>query len=292
MKGDEEKCLEVGMDGYISKPVNQGRLFHALWQLLRTRQSLPERAADGAPAGLESAPGELAETDTVDAPRAGSTPETGAILADKLPGIDIGETLAALDMDAHTLRRIMMGFLAHNRDMVEKLRAAFSAEDPGSMRQLAHGLKGSAANIGAADLSRAAHRLEAACGEALSADTALKTAELEGLIEKVASALNLVFASIQSLGEAGPGDADAGAKAPGETDLPFEALLDRLAEAVDRADPTQIMEIMPAVRQRATRCRLMDPSTLGNLEKQIDRYDYDQALETIRKMRNRQRGTS
>ena len=40
MKGDEEKCLEAGMDGYISKPVNQDRLFHTLWRLLQTRKRL------------------------------------------------------------------------------------------------------------------------------------------------------------------------------------------------------------------------------------------------------------
>jgi two-component system sensor histidine kinase/response regulator len=45
MKGDEEKCLEAGMDGYISKPVNQDRLFHTLWRLLRTREPSPEGTA-------------------------------------------------------------------------------------------------------------------------------------------------------------------------------------------------------------------------------------------------------
>jgi two-component system sensor histidine kinase/response regulator len=38
MKGDEEKCLQVGMDGYISKPINQERLFHTLWQSIESHQ--------------------------------------------------------------------------------------------------------------------------------------------------------------------------------------------------------------------------------------------------------------
>jgi two-component system, sensor histidine kinase and response regulator len=38
MKGDEEKCLEAGMDGYIAKPINQDRLFHTLWRFLRNRR--------------------------------------------------------------------------------------------------------------------------------------------------------------------------------------------------------------------------------------------------------------
>jgi len=32
MKGDEEKCLEAGMDGYVSKPISQDRLFHTIWK--------------------------------------------------------------------------------------------------------------------------------------------------------------------------------------------------------------------------------------------------------------------
>ena len=37
MKGDEEKCLEAGMDGYVAKPINQDRLFYTLWRRLRNR---------------------------------------------------------------------------------------------------------------------------------------------------------------------------------------------------------------------------------------------------------------
>ena len=35
MKGDEEKCLEAGMDAYISKPINQDRLFQAIWRSIK-----------------------------------------------------------------------------------------------------------------------------------------------------------------------------------------------------------------------------------------------------------------
>jgi len=42
MKGDEEKCLEAGMDGYIAKPINQERLFATLSHLLRGHQRVVE----------------------------------------------------------------------------------------------------------------------------------------------------------------------------------------------------------------------------------------------------------
>jgi len=30
MKGDRAQCLQAGMDGYVSKPINQGELFETL----------------------------------------------------------------------------------------------------------------------------------------------------------------------------------------------------------------------------------------------------------------------
>src|SRR5205807_340050 len=30
MKGDRERCLEAGMDGYVAKPINSSVLFHAI----------------------------------------------------------------------------------------------------------------------------------------------------------------------------------------------------------------------------------------------------------------------
>ena len=34
MRGDEERCFESGMDGYVSKPINRKQLFDAIERLL------------------------------------------------------------------------------------------------------------------------------------------------------------------------------------------------------------------------------------------------------------------
>jgi two-component system sensor histidine kinase/response regulator len=286
MKGDEEKCLEAGMDGYISKPVNQDRLFHTLWRLLRTRKRSSELIApeeDEAPVGPGTDRGKGPEDKELQV--FGETIENGRRLPAGLPGIDIQQTLAALNMDGPTLTRIMFGFLADNRDTVRKMKEAFAGNDPELMCQLAHGLKGSAANIGAAELSMAAHALEKAYGENFSTD--VEPSHFEGLIAKVTSALNQVLESIQSLEE--PGLSDTAAKASAEPGFEFDTLLAQLSEAIDRADPEQVMKTMPAVRQQAARCKHIDPFSLKKLEDQVNRYEYDQALETIRRIsKNRQ----
>ncbi|MFZ1986240.1 MAG: response regulator [Desulfatitalea sp.] len=269
MKGDEEKCLEAGMDDYISKPINQDRLFQTLWRLLRSRKQSSEGTA---PEEDEQAPADQEITED-GLPRAGMLPAG-------LPGIDIRQTLAALNLDKATFTRILTGFLADNRDTVEKLKQASADCDLETMRQLAHSLKGSAANIGANDLRSAANAFEDESLEGFLTDA--QRSRLEGLIQNVASALNQVLQSIRSL-EA-PVPAEPTGQASAENGLAFDALLARLVQAIDRADPEQIAAVMPAFRQQAARSRQMDPSTLASLEAQIGRYDYDQALETLRKI--------
>lgn len=282
MKGDEDKCLDAGMDGYISKPVNQDRLFHTLWRLLRTREQLPAVATteekEAAPAGPEA---DLAAT-PADKPvmPPGAALENGSGLPSRLPGIDIARALEALNLDGPTLRRILIGFRADNRDTNEQIRQAYTGRDPERLFQLAHGLKGSAANIGAERLHTAAHVLEAASRRDFSTDS--RSSALESMIAEVASALDQVLESIQWLKE--PGTGDVAAQVPAGTGLPIDELLARLAEAIERADPQDIMKTLPAVRRQAVQCAPGDSFSVKTLEEQIRRYDYDQALETIRKI--------
>ncbi|MBR9987957.1 MAG: response regulator [Desulfosarcina sp.] len=288
MKGDEEKCLEAGMDGYISKPVNQDRLFHTLWRLLRTRGRLSEQIAseeDEAPPVPDADGGEILEDEGLIA--SGKSPESGGILPAELPGIDIAQTLAAMNLDGSTFTRILTGFHADNRETAQQLRQALAANDPGQMCQLAHGLRGSAANIGAARLKTTAQALEDACRGDFSTD--VDPSRLEGLIDSAVSALDQVLESIQMLQECGT--ADAADSASAVTGLPVDALLKQLTEAIELADPAPIMEIMPALRRQAARCGYIDPFSLKTLEDQVNRYDYDQALETIRKINKNGQGT-
>jgi two-component system sensor histidine kinase/response regulator len=119
------------------------------------------------------------------------------------------------------------------------MRQASAGNDPETMRQLAHGLKGSAANIGADQLYMAVHALEAACDEEASPDA--WPADLESLMVSVASALNQVLDSIQSLVASGTGEPSR--RASGDTGLSLDALLTRLAAAIERSDPQQVLEI-------------------------------------------------
>ena len=285
MKGDEERCLEAGMDGYISKPVNQDRLFHTLWRLLRTRKrlseiNLPEDEASG---GVDSDDGDLAEDDLPEVEA--YTFDVGELLPKRLPGLAIGRTREALNIDAATLKRILTRFRADNLDTADKLRKLFQAGETEEILHLAHSLKGSAANIGASELHTAAKRLEDACRETGPAKA--PPPETEGLVAAVAAELDQVLASIETLETPAPGEE---AEPVCEDIKPHvKTLLNQLAGAIERADPEQVTKTMTAVWQPAARCRHISTADLKTLEDQINRYDYDQALETIRKILERSR---
>ena len=267
MKGDEEKCLEVGMNGYVSKPVNQDRLFHTLWRLLRTTNP-----ALGQPAPGDEATSEI-QTEM-------SAPDDG--LPDGLPGLTIKDTLSSLSIDGATLVRIMAGFSEDNRQTGARLRQALADGDSDALRQLAHSIKGSSANIGAHALSQAARSLEDACREAEAADD--DQAAWYPLIENLIGALDQVLQSIDTLTAHFYADV-SGEPVAAES---LENLSAALADALDTADPQAIEAIWPMFKQAARQSAGIEPRLLSALEARIERYDYDQALEAIRNIDGKQ----
>jgi signal transduction histidine kinase/ActR/RegA family two-component response regulator len=60
MAGDRERCLEAGMDAYISKPVRAYELYAAIETLTRRRQTPPPAAAASVPPPVDSVPASAA----------------------------------------------------------------------------------------------------------------------------------------------------------------------------------------------------------------------------------------
>ena len=124
MKGDRERCLQAGMDGYVSKPVQPAELFAILDRL--------------AP---ESAPVASA---------------VSAVVLDRADALDrVGGDLALL----HELVTLFLE--ACPRHLADLQGAQKQRDDP-TLERVAHMLKGSAGALGARAVQGAAERLEAA----------------------------------------------------------------------------------------------------------------------------------
>ena len=250
MKGDEEKCLRAGMNAYVSKPINQDRMFHTLWKSIGPFRQPPEA--------------ETAE------PVSASEPET-EVLPDNLPGINIGDTLANLNIDQAAFRRILQGFYFNNRDTFAKIKAALEGEDWGVLRQIAHSLKGSAANIGAESLHMAAKNLEGACS-----DETLRPPSAQ-VIDNLETAMDEVFRSLESLLILAEGKVKRQEKVAMGAAQVLPAIY-QLSEALEMADPESIHQYMQSVR------RYLNYTTLQQLENHINNYEYDEALEVLKQI--------
>ena len=137
MKGDKEKCLEAGMDDYLSKPLK--------------RKDLLAMVAKWAKPGLESSP--KAEIE-VEKPRAADEPETT-----QAP-LDFERALKEFDDDRDFLFEILQSFLEHARLHIDKIRAALKENDADSTMREAHAIKGGAASLTADRLAQIAFDLE------------------------------------------------------------------------------------------------------------------------------------
>jgi CheY-like chemotaxis protein len=261
MRGDEEKCMAAGMDGYVAKPVDQSRLFQLLWRLLKNRRHV-----------LEPKPLPF-ETETEAEPSACNSKS----LPDKVPGIEIREAMDSLKLQTEVYRNILFGFRKNSLDTIESIRQAVEENDTNRLIALAHTLKGSSGCIGAIDLECAARDLEAA---------ALKHADrsmLEPPSKRVEEALDIVLTSILNLENSSKTDPAEVMPDSAFDESHFNEVLDELAEALRLADPEKINRVLPRLKG------FVKGGKISQIERLIEKYDYDEALQILTRLVNDRR---
>jgi CheY-like chemotaxis protein len=142
LKGDREKCLEAGMDGYVAKPIRPQELFEAMAAVL---SSVPRPASDPAPTPVEPGPA----SDRVPAPPAGET-----------AGLDWSRALELVGGDQALLRTLVETALDEFPQQVARIERAVAAHDAQELKIAAHTLKGSLRIFGAVQTADLAFQLE------------------------------------------------------------------------------------------------------------------------------------
>ncbi|MEI5676603.1 MULTISPECIES: response regulator [unclassified Nocardioides] len=182
VEGERERCLEAGMDDFLTKPVDPAALGAVLARWL-----------DPGPPGSPDSP---APTPPSENPVSSSSPVDGLDLErlEMLRDLDPGNTTY--------LDRAIGNFMANSRSAVDTIRAAIVSGDAAALRAAAHKLAGSALNLGVPFAGEAARQLEFV-GDTGSVDGALELLpELEESLERARAALLAYQASYSGGGQA------------------------------------------------------------------------------------------
>ena len=138
MQSDREKCVEAGMNDYVSKPVSPQSLAEVL------EKWLPKETAAAAKQAV-LAPGVTVSN------AAGET---------EAPVFDRAGMMARLMDDEDLARTIAESFLSDIPRQMKVLGGYLEAGDARQSERQAHSIKGASANVGGERLSAAAHEIE------------------------------------------------------------------------------------------------------------------------------------
>jgi CheY-like chemotaxis protein len=245
MAGEREKVIEAGMDDHIAKPLNVSQMFATIARLVTPVRRKPAVGP---------------------APVAAAEPA-----AWNLPGIDTQAGLAITMGNPRLYRRLLRKFRDSQGHFEALFQAAQKDPDPKAAIRAAHTLKGTAGNIGATDLQRAAAELEAACGRG-------EPREIATALAATLTELSPVMAGLAGL----EGTATPFAPPRAFDRTAVNGFLQRLEELLARND-TKAGDVAGEL-SAAVRGTPWEAGIAQAAEAMAD-YDYDAALEHVRTMR-------
>jgi two-component system sensor histidine kinase/response regulator len=152
VRGDRERCLDGGMDGYISKPIHPRDLFVEIERCL---------------AGIE---------------RSTTMAENSSQQGEQL---DRASLLERVEGDQELLTELIRLFLTDAPHLLDAMRNALQQGDMTLLERSAHSMKGAAGNLSAQVTVNAASQLERSAKKGDAESSKANLAALEGAVERL-----------------------------------------------------------------------------------------------------------
>ncbi|MBU1664745.1 MAG: Hpt domain-containing protein, partial [Gammaproteobacteria bacterium] len=164
MQGDRERCLEAGMDGYVSKPVKPEVLYQEIERVLGARTSENGSAGTATPAPAQEA-------------------EEG------LPIYDRADALSRIADDEELLATLIDMFVADAANYLNEIDTALQTADWPLLTRAAHTLKGVLATFSARRGEACARLLETAAKTGNTAECSKQAAQAKIEVEAFLQAI-------------------------------------------------------------------------------------------------------
>jgi|GEM_PF-914954 len=139
------RCTEVGMDGYLRKPIEIDRLEDIL------RTYIPKAFDIRTARVVDTGPPEVETTGAEPAPQAGPRALIAGVDPDIFDPDALNDAFGEFDADAAAF---VLSFVDTVKPEIDAINAAFGAENYGEARHRAHAMKGAALSTGAMRLGR------------------------------------------------------------------------------------------------------------------------------------------
>jgi HPt (histidine-containing phosphotransfer) domain-containing protein len=165
MMGTLERCLEAGMDDYLTKPLDISRLQDVLDRFMGRAEGEPIAAA--APSA------------------AAATPNPDQAIRARL--VDVSGD------DEEFMIELVNAFLSGGADTMQELRAAVELGDLEAIARAAHKLKGAAANLHVNNLATLSFDLETRAKSGQKADWRADFEKLAAELARIGASLRMEF---------------------------------------------------------------------------------------------------
>jgi CheY-like chemotaxis protein len=236
MAGDEDKSLEAGMNGHVTKPIDPDQLFSTLQKLIKPSE---KRVQDLQP----EVPVEQSESDKT-VPAENELPES-------LSGFDLADGIKRLMGNKSLYRKLLLDFGANYSGIAGEIWEALEAKDFKQAHSLVHNLKGLSGNLEATNLQAAAVEME----KLVKGQTAKTTSdkELNRKFAELENALGQALNAVQSLGPTAEKKTIASSK-DARTAVPPEQIkmvAERIKAAVELGDVMKIKSIAEELKSES-----------------------------------------